>query len=107
MPSPFPGMDPYLESQGLWEDFHLSRAERRPDCEVYAWTIKDPLPRIPIPLLPPDDDILLDLARVFATAYRRGRYARSIDYAAPLALVKNPDDRAWSERIAKAKGARH
>ena len=22
MPSPFPGMDPYLEAQGLWESFH-------------------------------------------------------------------------------------
>src|SRR4051794_1716822 len=24
MPSPFPGMDPYLESQGFWQDFHTS-----------------------------------------------------------------------------------
>lgn len=24
MPSPFPGMDPYIESSGLWGDFHLS-----------------------------------------------------------------------------------
>jgi hypothetical protein len=24
MPSPFPGMDPYLESQGNWQDFHTS-----------------------------------------------------------------------------------
>ena len=24
MPSPFPGMDPYLESQGWWQDFHTS-----------------------------------------------------------------------------------
>ena len=24
MPSPFPGMDPYIESCGLWEDFHDS-----------------------------------------------------------------------------------
>src|SRR5436190_19877093 len=23
MPSPFPGIDPYLEAQGLWEGFHL------------------------------------------------------------------------------------
>ena len=23
MPSPFPGMDPYLESQGFWQDFHF------------------------------------------------------------------------------------
>jgi Protein of unknown function (DUF4058) len=22
MSSPFPGMDPYIESQGYWEDFH-------------------------------------------------------------------------------------
>jgi hypothetical protein len=22
MPSPFPGMDPYIEARGLWEDFH-------------------------------------------------------------------------------------
>ena len=22
MPSPFPGMDPYLEAKGLWPDFH-------------------------------------------------------------------------------------
>jgi hypothetical protein len=83
----------------------ISRAERRPDSEVYAWTIRDPLPRIPIPLFPPDADILLDLARVFAIAYRRGRYARSINYAASLALVKNPEDRDWSETIAKVKRA--
>lgn len=24
MPSPFPGMDPYIESSGLWPDFHLN-----------------------------------------------------------------------------------
>ncbi len=24
MPSPFPGVDPYLESQGYWPDFHVS-----------------------------------------------------------------------------------
>ena len=24
MPSPFPGIDPYLESQGYWPDFHAA-----------------------------------------------------------------------------------
>ncbi len=24
MPSPFPGMDPYLEAPHIWEDFHAS-----------------------------------------------------------------------------------
>jgi Protein of unknown function (DUF4058) len=79
----------------------VSRAERRPDCEVYAWTVRDSLPAIPIPLVPPDEDVVVDLRAVFNTAYTRGRYGRLIDYAAsPLALRK-PDDRAWAEKIAR------
>jgi hypothetical protein len=62
---------------------YVSRAERRPDCDVFAWSIRRPLPAIPIPLQAPDPDVLLDLAGVFTTAYDRGRYARSIDYGAP------------------------
>jgi hypothetical protein len=28
----------------------VARSERRPDCDVYAWTVRDPLPSLPIPL---------------------------------------------------------
>ncbi len=28
MPSPFPGMDPYIEACGLWEDFHFHLIEK-------------------------------------------------------------------------------
>src|SRR5215211_5821787 len=49
MPSPFPGMDPYLEGY-LWPDAHNALA------------LSDPLPTIPVPLRQPDDDVLLDLA---------------------------------------------
>jgi hypothetical protein len=51
MPSPFPGMDPYIESAGLWGDFHGSmlpamRAELNrslpegyvASIELYVWT---------------------------------------------------------------------
>jgi hypothetical protein len=79
----------------------VARAERRPDCDVYAWTIRDPLPSIPIPLLAPDPDVVLDLGAVFATVYERGRYARWLDYTAPLAIVKKPEDRACAEQIAR------
>jgi Protein of unknown function (DUF4058) len=79
----------------------VSRAKRRPDCDVYAWTIRDHLPAIPIPLLPPDPDVLLDLGEVFATAYERGRYDRLIDYSKPLTLLRRPADRTWAEGIAR------
>jgi hypothetical protein len=52
-------------------------------------------------LLAPDPDVVLDLGAVFTTTYERGHYARSIDYPAPLVIVKKPEDRAWAERIAR------
>ena len=85
-------------------DFYalVSRAEARPESDVYAWTIRDPLPSIPIPLSPPDPDVMLDLAAVFATAYERARYAELLDYSVPPSSVKKPTDRAWAERTARA-----
>jgi hypothetical protein len=85
-------------------DFYalVSRADQRPHCDVYSWTLRDPLPTIPIPLLRPDPDALLDLGPVFATESEQGRYARRIDYSIPPAIVKKPADRAWAQRTAKA-----
>jgi hypothetical protein len=79
----------------------VARAERRPYCDVYAWSIRRKLPAVPIPLKPPDPDVPLDLAAVCATAYDRGRYALSIDYSAPLDLPLAAEDRAWAEELAR------
>jgi hypothetical protein len=85
-------------------DFYalVSRWEERPQSDVYSWTIRNPLPSIPIPLSRPDPDVMLDLASVFATAYDRCRFARRIDYSIAPTTVKKPADRAWAERTAKA-----
>jgi hypothetical protein len=79
----------------------VSRTERRPISDVYAWSIRLPLPTISIPLMAPDPDVQLDLGAVFATVYQRGRYERSIDYTVPLDLPLHPDDRAWAEHLAR------
>ncbi len=57
----------------------VSRGNQRPACQVYAWTLQQVLPAIPIPLLPSDPDLWIDLAAVFRTTYERGRYI-SLDY---------------------------
>lgn len=62
----------------------IARANRRPKCEVYAWTREDRLPVAPVPLKSPDPDVFVDLGEVFSMAYERGRYDRSIDYSQPL-----------------------
>lgn len=73
----------------------LARADRRPDCNVYAWTVRDGLPKIPIPLRPPDADVMVDLAEVMRTTYDRGRYAKSVDYDSPPETVRFSPHRQW------------
>ncbi len=84
-------------------DFYafVSRSQQRPQSEVYAWTVHDPLPMIPIPLAKPDPDIMADLGAVFATTYDRGRYARLIDYRPTPAVLRNHARRAWVQKIAR------
>ncbi len=82
----------------------VARAERRPDCEVFAWSIRRPLPTIPVPLLAPDPDILIELGPIFASVYDRARYNRSIDYKAALSLPLSPDDLEWSGAVASGEG---
>ena len=51
--------------------------------------------------LPPDPDVILDLPALFALGYERGRYARELDYSAPLDLPLAPADRTWAEELVK------
>ena len=81
----------------------VSRSDRRPDCDVYAWTLRQPLPALPIPLSTPDPDVLVDLEDVFTTAYDRGRYAGNMPYDKPPPGPLSDEDRAWAlERAATA-----
>jgi hypothetical protein len=82
----------------------VSRADRRPISDVFSWSIRDPLPTIPVPLMAPDADISLDLATVFNTVYQRGRYERSIDYSSPLELPLGLKNRTWAEKRARTHG---
>ncbi|CAA9590115.1 MAG: hypothetical protein AVDCRST_MAG88-4736, partial [uncultured Thermomicrobiales bacterium] len=52
--------------------------------EVWYWDLRDPLPTIAVPLLPPHPDVPLDLGAVLAGVYKRAFYALSVDYTRPV-----------------------
>jgi len=62
----------------------VSRRERRPSAELFAWASSDPLPRIPIPLQTPDDDVPLDLQAAFTEVFDGLFYGESLDYEREL-----------------------
>lgn len=78
----------------------VSRAEERPDADVYHWSVRAALPVVPCPLMAKDGDVYVDLAAVFREAYRRAAYDRLINYANPPTIPLGPDDLAWAAETA-------
>jgi hypothetical protein len=61
----------------------VCKAGERPRSSVWPISVRQPLPTIPIPLLPPDPSVPLDLGQALRTAYERARYDLRVDYRRP------------------------
>ena len=77
----------------------LTRAERRNATEVWPISVRDTLPVTPVPLLPGDDDVPLDLGHALRTIYDEARYDLSIDYSQPPVPPLAPEDAAWAQAL--------
>jgi Protein of unknown function (DUF4058) len=77
----------------------VARGPALPTAEVYAWSIQDRLPRIPIPLRAPDPDVPIELQPLVDRVYDLGRYGRTLrhDQRLPEGVPLHPDDRSWAE----------
>ena len=94
-----PTAEPYPQ-----DDYYVfvARAERRPLCDVYHWSVRQQLPPIPIPLKAPDPDVIVELQPVFTEAFARGRYERRLHYGAPPRARLSRADRQWAAELAAA-----
>lgn len=61
----------FESNPGVWSD-------------IWPVTLDKPLPVLPIPLEPPDKDVLLDLNATVRAVYERAAYSRQIDYRQPV-----------------------
>ncbi|MCZ2342119.1 MAG: DUF4058 family protein [Bacteroidales bacterium] len=76
----------------------VSRADRFPKASIWSFTVRDPMPRLPIPLKPQDGQIVLDLRDCLDRAYDDGGYDRRIDYTQPPAIALRSPDALWAHQ---------
>jgi hypothetical protein len=79
----------------------VSRAGRRPQADVYAFSLRDPIPDFPLPLLPGDPEPLVPLNQLLHDLYDRARYDLAIKYNQPCEPPLSLDDAAWSAQLVK------
>ena len=74
----------------------VGRAERRPIVDVWPIQLPMRLPEIPVPLLPGDPDVALDLQLALHTIYDALRYDLTIDYTRPPDVPLEGEAAAWA-----------
>jgi hypothetical protein len=73
-----------------------------PVCKVWPAFVDRPLPKLRVPLAPPDDDLTLDLQAMVDAIYDRSRYAMEINYHRPCHPPLDDRTAAWlHERLSQ------
>lgn len=86
---------------------YLSRTERRPYTQVWPIALRQRLPAVPVPLLQPDPDVVLDLQAAVDACFALVRYERLLDYASPPPPPPLDEaDAAWLDDLLRNAGLR-
>ena len=74
----------------------VSRADTFPEVSVWAFTVRDPMPVIPVPVKPQYDSIPLALRPALDRTYEGARYGDRIDYTQPPTPALRTVDGEWA-----------
>ena len=74
-------------------DYRVGLMRGDGETAIWSFNVTDLLPVIPVPLLPVDEDIPLDLREALTLIYQRSYYNNSIDY------TKNPPIPSFSPEV--------
>lgn len=93
------------EVGGKSDYYALLRRTGQQQYEVWYCGLRDPLPTIAMPLLPPHPDVPLDLQAALDGLYARAFYALNVDYRWPLPPTPlSPPDANWVAKRVRAWG---
>lgn len=82
----------------------VSRAERRPKADLYAFGVREPIPPFPVPLQPGDREPQVDLQALLRELYDRAGYDLAIEYRREPVPPLDADDAAWADVLLRSKG---
>ncbi len=85
----------------------VSRHHQRPCTDVYLFSVRQPIPDIPIPLQPGEAEPVLSLNQLLHDLYDQGSYDLMIDYHQPPVPVLNEQDTEWACGLLKPRGDDH
>jgi hypothetical protein len=77
----------------------IVRADQFPQADVWARSLQEPLPIIPVPLKPGDGTVPLDLQACLCHVYDQAGYRNRIRYDRPPTIPLAPTDGEWAAQL--------
>ncbi len=77
----------------------VSRSPSRPRAQPYAFSVRQAIPSVPLPLLAGDPEPVVDLNSILHDLYERAGFDLRLDYSAPALPPLQEDDTAWATEV--------
>lgn len=95
------GYDRYADYRIL-----VSQAQRRPKADLRPFSVRQAIPTFPLPLLPEDDEPVVDLNQLLHVLYDRAGYDLRINYQEAPDPPLSDADAAWADALLHKAGLR-
>ena len=101
------------EPMPMWGNGHgshyrilVSRVRQRPSGDIYAFSVRQPIPDFLLPLQPDEAEPLVELNRIVHDLYERAGYDLRINYRRDASPLLEGDDAAWVDALLRDAGLR-
>jgi len=84
----------------------VSRAQQRPQADLYAFNLQNPISSFLFPLRSEDDEILIDIQTLLNNIYDVGGYDLKIDYSREPIPPLAENDATWVSAVLQKQGLR-
>lgn len=85
----------------------VSRGDRRPLAQLYAFSVRQAILSFPLPLQSEDTEPPVDLQALINGLYERARYNLAIDYSQEPVPPLKEEDAVWVDALLREKGLRN
>lgn len=80
----------------------ISRGSQRPRAQLITFNLRQSIPVFSLPLLPGDEEPLVNLGAILHALYERARFDLRLDYTQPPVPPFAEEDAAWARELLQA-----
>lgn len=84
----------------------VSRENRRPRAQLYAFSVRQPIPAFQLPLRSRDSEPVVDLQSLLVGVYDRAGFDMALDYNREPVPPLKEEDRVWADALLREQGVR-